>query len=100
VLCAACSQPSVRPALVVRLLGALGTLALTLFMLPLFGGAVFVSGSLVIGLLRGTEFDGFFAVVCAGCLVATSIGLWIPLRRFIEAVRPGAVRIELPVEEG
>jgi hypothetical protein len=97
-LCDKCGRPSIRPGLLSRLVGGVGTLALTLFMLPLFGGAAYFTATMLYALVRGGTFDAGFAVVCIAGLIATGLGLWLPLRRFIEAVRPGPVRIEIPVE--
>jgi hypothetical protein len=97
-LCADCGRAAIRPALLARLVGGAGTFALTLFMLPLFGGALYFTASFAVGLVRGAPFDPLLGGLCLGGLSFTGLGIWIPLRRFTEAVRPGAVRVELPVD--
>lgn len=98
-LCPLCDKPSFRPNVLARVVGGLGTLALSLFMAPMFGGAVYFSATFFTGWLRDGTFDGRFGAVCLAGLVLTGLGLWLPLRRCIEAFRPGAVRVEVPVEK-
>ncbi len=98
-LCRACAGASVRPGLLVRLVGGLGVLALTLFMALFFGGAVFFCWTLLEGWWRGTTPEPLFLGLCLLGLGVTSAGLWLPLRRLGDAVRGGQVRVEVPVEE-
>jgi hypothetical protein len=98
-LCLACGGASVRPNLLIRLVGGLGVLALTLFMSVFFGGAVFLGWTLLEGWWRGTTPEPLFLALCLLGFGVTSVGLWVPLRRLNEAVRGGQVRVEVPVEE-
>ena len=85
--------------LAARLIGGIATLALTLFVLPLFCGAAYLATAFVQGLLRGAPFDAPLAGLCAVGLPLTGVAVWIPLRRLIEALRSGPARVELPVED-
>lgn len=97
-LCSHCNKPSFQPSVLARVTGGLGSFALSLFLAPLFGGSIYFTATFFMGWLRDDTFDAEFGTICLVSLVVTGVGLWLPLRRFIEAVRPGPVRVELPVE--
>ena len=97
-LCTRCHKPSIRPTVFARLIGGLATLVLTLFVAPLLVGAIYITGVFINGWVREGLFDFRFAALCLGGLALTSLATWIPLRRFVDAVKPGLVRVELPIE--
>jgi hypothetical protein len=72
-------------------------LVLALFVAPLFVGALYITGMFIAG-WRDGHFHIGFGVICLASLAATAVVTWIPLRRVIEAVRPGPVRVELPID--
>lgn len=72
-------------------------LVLALFVAPLFVGALYITGMFVAG-WRDGHFHVGFGVICLAGLAATALVTWIPLRRFVEAVQPGPVRVELPID--
>lgn len=98
VVCWSCQKVSAVPTLFGRLLQSLTTALLTLFMGVPFGGALYFAGAIVIGCLQGIWPDLLTAGVIIAGLVVTTIGVSIPLRRLVEALRGGLARVEVPLE--